>query len=174
MYVPDPEDLATGFAAEGQDLGMRVRAKDLGALKDGFLNGLRSMDRSIVESREAEAIGEDRLITMEARHTYREGEAIRKRWVRLLYSGRTQVRLVAQGSSPDEFDYWESMFFQSMRTFRFADWWAEATGVSWAEKPYRELDELAAETPTPAPGSRPGRPKGPYGRSAGRRAARRS
>jgi hypothetical protein len=35
------------------------------------------------------------------------------------------------------------MFFEMMRTFRFADWSAELTGVHWAETPFNE----AAGTP---------------------------
>ena len=49
-----------------------------------------------IEQQEDTAIGA--LLTLEARLTYRDGDATRKRWVRLLYQGRTQVRLVAEGS----------------------------------------------------------------------------
>ena len=146
MYVPDTADLVTGFGVEATKLDIKVKRGDLKTLEQGFLTGLRSMDRSIVEQHEAEAI-ENQLITMEARHTFRDGDAIRKRWVRLLYRGSTQVRLVAQGSSPAEFDYWEPMFFQSMRTFRFGDWWAEAAGLSWVEKAFP--DEQGMPEPGP-------------------------
>jgi hypothetical protein len=47
--------------------------------------------------------------------------AARTRWVRLLYQGRTQVRLVAQGASAHVFGYWEPMFFEAMRTVHFGD-----------------------------------------------------
>jgi hypothetical protein len=30
------------------------------------------------------------------------------------------------------------MFFQAMRTIRFGDWWADATGVEWAETAFDE------------------------------------
>ena len=50
-----------------------------------------------VEQQEDATIGE--LLTLEARLTYRQDETTRKRWVRLLYQGRTQIRLVAEGSS---------------------------------------------------------------------------
>ncbi|HLH72615.1 MAG TPA: hypothetical protein VKX96_04970 [Chloroflexota bacterium] len=120
MYIPSPDDLLTGFSAEGRDLGLEVSADDFPALRAGFLSGLRKMNHSRIESHEGEAIG--RLITLEARHTFRDGGATRKRWVRLLYQGTIQVRLVAQGSTEEEFNYWLPMFFESMRTFRFGDW----------------------------------------------------
>jgi hypothetical protein len=44
--------------------------------------------------------------------------------VRLLYQGRTQVRLVAQAASVDGYAYWEPMFYEAMRTVRFGDWFA--------------------------------------------------
>ena len=57
-------------------------------------------------------------------YTFRDAENIRKRWVRLLYQGRTQVRLVAQAASVDGYAYWEPMFYEAMRTVRFGDWFA--------------------------------------------------
>jgi hypothetical protein len=129
LYAPSTEDVFTGFSAHARDLGTAVTAKDLPDLRAGFLSGLRKLPRSRIEAQEADAIG--RLITMEARHTFRDGDIIRKRWVRLLYQDTIQVRLVAQGATVAEFDYWLPMFFESMRMVRFGDWWAEATGRGW-------------------------------------------
>lgn len=126
IYAPDPRDVATSFSAEGRDLGTTVTADDLPALREGFLSGLRAMPGSTLESWEAEAVGA--LVTMEARHTFKDGEATRKRWVRLLYQGTVQVRLVAQGASVEAFHYWLPMFYESMRTFRFGDWKLEMPG----------------------------------------------
>ena len=117
FYAPDPDEPRTGFAVEARDLGTDVVPGDLAAVRRGFVQGLRELPECKIESREAEAIGG--LITLEARHTYRDGEATRKRWVRLLYQGRTQVRLIAQAASVDQFDYWEPMFYSTMRTMRF-------------------------------------------------------
>jgi hypothetical protein len=136
VFLPDPADEATSFSLEGRDLGLKVGRRDLRALESGFLAGLRQLPGAELERHEAEAVGQ--LITMEARLTFREGEALRKRWVRLLYQGRVQLRLVGQGSSVEEFDYWEPMFFQAMRMVRFGDWWADATGREWAEAPFDE------------------------------------
>lgn len=120
MYAPAADDPRTSFSAEGRDLGTIVNGVDLAALEAGFLVGIRKLPRSIIESSEAEAIG--RLLTMEAHHTFRQGRVTQKRWVRLLYQDAVQVRLVAQGATVEQFDYWLPMFFQSMRTFQFGDW----------------------------------------------------
>jgi hypothetical protein len=131
LYTPDQDDPTTGLEASGQDLGTEVQVRDLPTIRRGFLTGLRQMPGCQIEQQEGMAIGG--LLTLEARLTYRDGEAIRKRWVRLLYQGRTQVRLLAEGSSVERFAYWEPMFFTAFRTVRFGDWAAEATGIEWAE-----------------------------------------
>jgi hypothetical protein len=70
---------------------------------------------------------------MEARQTFLDGATRRRHWVRLLYQGSTQVRLVARGETVEEFQRWLPMFYETMRTFRFGDWWADASVPSWRE-----------------------------------------
>jgi hypothetical protein len=122
FYAPDPTDLLTGLAVEGRDLGTAVGARDLPALRRGFLAGLRQLPECRIASREAEVVGS--LLTLEARHTFRDGDAVRQRWVRLLYQDRIQVRLIAQAASIDQFAYWEPMFYTAMRSVRFAALWS--------------------------------------------------
>jgi hypothetical protein len=131
LYTPDQDDPTTGLEVSGQDLGTEVHARDLRAIRRGFLSGLRQLAGCQIEQQEDTAIGA--LLTLEARLTYRDGEVTRKRWVRLLYQGRTQIRLLAEGSSVERFAYWEPMFFPAFRTVRFGDWAAEAVGVEWPE-----------------------------------------
>ena len=131
LYQPDQDDPTTGLEVSGQDLGTEVQADDLRAVRRGFLAGLRQLPGCRIEQQEDTAIGS--LLTLEARLTYQDGESTRKRWVRLLYQGRTQIRMVAEGSSVERFGYWEPMFFTAFRTVRFGDWWSEATGIEWLE-----------------------------------------
>jgi hypothetical protein len=151
IFAPSPDDVATSFSAEARDLGTPVVAADLPALRRGFLAGLRRLPGSSVEHREDYAAGE--LIGLEARHHFREGAARRTRWVRLLYQGMTQVRLIAQGATAEAFAYWLPAFTMMMRTFRFGDWWADATGRAWLPS----LDAAAEES---------GEPGGPGGEGA--------
>ena len=76
--------------------------------------------RASIEQHEAEVVGG--LLALEARFTFYDGATARKRWVRLLYQGHTQVRLVAQAASVEGYAYWEPMFYEAMRTLRFGDW----------------------------------------------------
>jgi hypothetical protein len=124
FYAPDVDDLLTGLAIEARNLGTAVKPGDLPTLRNGFVAGLRQLPGCRIESRESEAVGA--LISLEARHTYRDGAAIRKRWVRLLYQGRTQVRLIAQAASVEKFSYWEPMFFEALRTVHFGRWAPDA------------------------------------------------
>ena len=95
LYRPDPADPTTGLEIGGSDLGTEVSSRDLPAIRRGFLAGLRQLPRCQIEQQEDTAIGD--LLTLEARLTYCQDEATRKRWVRLLYQGSVQVRLVAEG-----------------------------------------------------------------------------
>jgi hypothetical protein len=117
FFAPDPAEPLTGIAVEGRDLGTDVQPGDMATLRRGFLRGLRAMPASRIESSSAEAVG--RLITLEVRQTFRDGATVRKRWVRLLYQGRMQVRLIAQAATVEQFEYWEPMFYTAIRTARF-------------------------------------------------------
>jgi hypothetical protein len=132
LYRPDGDDLTTGLEVSGQDLGTEVQARDLPTIRRGFLSGLRQLPGCQIEQQEDTAIGA--LLTLEARLIYRDGDATRKRWVRLLYQGSTQIKLIAEGSSVERFSYWEPMFFTAFRTVKFGDWAADAVGVEWAER----------------------------------------
>ncbi len=129
IVAPAPDDTATSFSVEARDLGMTVGADDLPTLREGFFAGLRDLPDATIETRDDFVIGA--LLGVEAILTYREGAETRKRWVRLLYQGSTQARLIAQGASVAEYDYWLPMLNQTMRSFQFADWWAEVTGQQW-------------------------------------------
>ena len=129
LLYPDPDDEGTMVLVQGKQLRVNVQPEDLGELRAGFEDGLRQLPEAVVEHLEAEAIRD--LVTMEARHTFVEGELTRKRWSRLLYQGRTQVTVLAQASSPERFEYCLAMFTTVMRSVQFADWWAEVTGHQW-------------------------------------------
>jgi hypothetical protein len=131
IFTPYPDDVVTSFSVEARDLGMKVSEEDLSVLRDGLENGLHQLPDLTIEKHEDYAIGD--LIGLEYWFTFRDAESdtIRKRWLRLVYQGQIQVRLIAQGASPEQFEYWLPMFFQAMRTFQFADWWAQISGHSW-------------------------------------------
>jgi hypothetical protein len=114
LYTPHPDRCDTCLSAEKRRLEFSVRAKDMGILREGFREGLDALPGVEVETQD-EAITSS-LLTLEARFTFLEGEARRKRWVRVVYWGNGQLILIAQGATPEEFDYWLPMFYNTMMT----------------------------------------------------------
>ncbi len=114
IYSPYPDGFDTSFSAEKQMLKFAVHQSDVPTLRDGFTAGLQALPGIEVESQD-ETITST-VIFFEARFTFLEGEARRKRWVRLVYWGKGQLSLIAQGSTPEEFEYWLPMFYNTMIT----------------------------------------------------------
>jgi len=140
ILTPDPDDIATSLSVEARDLGTPVTGDDLPTLRDGLKQGLSQLRDLTIEFEDYEAI--NKLVMLDVQFTYREPDdaadsPLRKRWLRLAYQGQIQVRLIAQGDV-DSYTYWLPAFNQSMRTFQFADWWADLTGHSWLPSLKRE------------------------------------
>lgn len=114
IYSPYPDGYDTSFSAEKHKLAYAVRRKDVPVLREGFSAGLAALPGIEIESQDENITST--LIIFQARFTFLEGEARRKRWVRLIYWGEGQLTLIAQGSMPEEFDYWLPMFFNTMMT----------------------------------------------------------
>jgi hypothetical protein len=116
--IPDgklfsPGDMATFISVETKQLGVRVVAADLPDLRRGFLSGLRKVPGSKLLSQSDYDVGF--LIGLEARQLF-DGH---KRWIRLLYRNSLQVRLVAQGATEQEFEFWLPCFDPAMTGFDF-------------------------------------------------------
>ena len=107
-------DPATSFSIEAKDIGMKVGQNDLNLLDSGFLQGLRLLPGCKIEKHESWTAGT--LVGLEAKYTFEEAGATRKRWVRLLYEGSRQFHCVAQGADADEYAYWEPMLYEAMAT----------------------------------------------------------
>lgn len=157
IYTPDPDDVSTSLSVEAQDLGTKITGDDLAILREGLEAGLQQLRDLTVEKHEDYAIGD--LVGFEYWFTFREAPdgPLRKRWLRLAYQGQIQVRMIAQGATTEAFDYWLPLFNQAIRTFQFADWWAEVTGHSWQQSlkgdifpadAAPDLDESADDTAT--------------------------
>lgn len=133
IFTPDPDDVSTSLSVEARDLGTTITGEDLPTLREGLEEGLQQLHDLTIEKQEDYAIGA--LVGFEYWFTFREeaGGPLRKRWLRLAYQGQIQVRMIAQGATPDVFEYWLPLFNQAIRTFQFADWWAEITGHSWQQ-----------------------------------------
>ncbi len=104
LFAPDPADYATSFSVEVKDLGTRITRADAPDLREGFLEGVRSLPECKLQMETSWAIGD--LVGLEAQYTFRERGCLRKRWVRLLFRGQRRLHAVAQGASPGEYEYW--------------------------------------------------------------------
>jgi len=143
ILSPYPDDVTTSISTEARDLGITLTADDLPTLREGFLEGLQQLPGVVVEREESESVGT--LLALDAWCSYDgdDGGARRKRWTRLYYQGQTQLRMIAQGATIAQYDYWLPMLNQAMRTLQFGDWWAEVTGQTWMSSlnEYPERDD---------------------------------
>jgi hypothetical protein len=108
-----PGNLDTFISLEVVPIATPVTAEDLPELEKGFLAALRQMPNS--EVLEHRIFDTGPLLGLEARQRY-DGK---KRWIRLLYRGQGQVRLIAQGATEQEFDFWLPSFDPAMTSFVF-------------------------------------------------------
>jgi hypothetical protein len=115
VFYPDPNDPHTCFSTEKFILKYKVKRDDLPTLREGLEAGLRQLPGIEIESRE-ETVSE-RVLGFDVRFMFNEGEARRKRWLRVIYWGEGQLVFIAQGATPELFEYYLPMFFNTMMTF---------------------------------------------------------
>jgi hypothetical protein len=108
-------DTATALSVEVQDLGTEVTPDDLPDLVEAFLSGLDAVPGSYVEQQQAFA--NEFAIGIDAVQTYDEAGARRKRWIKLLYKGSVQARVIAQAATVAEYDRLRPLFAPCMTTF---------------------------------------------------------
>lgn len=125
------------LSVQPRDLGMEVTKEDLPALTEGFIAGLMSLPECNIESQEETIVGS--LLSFDARFTFRDGDKIRKRWVRLLYRGSRQYLITGQGDDVEEFEYWLPMFFIPIDTFVIGPRMDMPGG--WPPPAYRQSEE---------------------------------
>ena len=114
IFWPEANDSDTALVVESRLLPYEVIEADRPSLREGFKAGLAALPDLQVES-EGEVSGLA-AFALEARFTYTENDVRRKRWVRTIYVHRRQITLIAQGATPEEFEYWLPMFFNSIMT----------------------------------------------------------
>ena len=117
LFSEKRHDFGTCISVEITDLPTEVTAEDLPLLREGFLKGLKSAPGVKIEREDAYDV--DWAVGVEAVYTFDEGRERRKRWVRVLYKGRHQYRLVAQGRSEAEYERWLDEFKPALTAFQF-------------------------------------------------------
>ncbi len=126
IFTPDPDEVTTAISVEVRDLGTEVTPEDLPDLDEGFLKGLRAVSASRVEQHDA--FQSPYHIGLEAQHSFEADGQRGRRWIRVLYKGTLQARLIAQAATIEEFDRLRPLFAPCMTTFLFGDLWPEPPG----------------------------------------------
>lgn len=116
LFSPYKDDLNTSILIEKHQLKYSVTSDDLPTLREGFRDGILKLPGAEIES-------DDEYLTetvsfFEARFTFLEAENRRKRWVRNIYWGNGQLVVIAQGRTPEDFEYWLPMFYNSFTTLK--------------------------------------------------------
>ena len=114
LFSPYPDDINTSLLVEKKKLKVTVTIEDMDILREGFHQDIRSLPGVEVESLD-ESLS-DTVNVFDARFTFMEGETPRKRWVRNIYWGEGQLIMVAQGRTPQDFEYWLPMFYNAITT----------------------------------------------------------
>ncbi len=116
LFSPSTQDSMTMLGVEVKDLGFEFQAEDKDELMAGFTEGIEALPEASIEEQKNWVVG--KLICLEAKYTYLDGESKRKRWTRVFYDKTRQLSFIAQGSSPEAFDYWLPMFYEAMMMSR--------------------------------------------------------
>jgi hypothetical protein len=112
--APVDGERGTWFSIESSTLNTTFTEDDLPLLITAFHGTLTKLPEFQIQWQDTWVIGT--MIGLEAKFTFSEGNAMRKRWTRLLVDGNRQFYVVAQGASPEDYAYWEPMLFQMMST----------------------------------------------------------
>lgn len=114
LFSPYADDINTSILFEKHTLKVTVTQEDADILREEFHKDIRSLPGIEIESLE-ESLSKT-VNVFDARFTFSEGENRRKRWVRNIYWGEGQLVIVAQGRTPEDFDYWLPMFYNAITT----------------------------------------------------------
>ena len=105
----------TFVSAYAEPLDFEVVAEDLPELAAAMQEGLNKLDGLQIEQRSDDAYGN--LLKFDRTFTFREGDAIRKRHVWIMYVGKIQIVFAYQGESVEDYEYWlpmgNTMFFHT-------------------------------------------------------------
>ncbi len=116
LYSPYPDDINTGLLAEKHRLKVNVTEKDLPVLREGFMAGIQALPGVEIEEGSFSEFLTHSISFFEIRFTFLDGDIRRKRWIRNIYWGKSNYVVIAQGRTPEEFQYWLPMFFNIMMT----------------------------------------------------------
>jgi len=114
IFAPFPDHIDTCIAVEKIMLPYKVVHGDLPTLRQGLKEGLDALPGIEIESFEESLPGT--MVLVDVKYSFLEGEAQRKRWLRVLYWAEAQLNVIAQGQSVKDYEFWMPVFFNTMMT----------------------------------------------------------
>ena len=116
MFSPYKDDLNTSILTQKHTLKYTVKTSDLALLRDSFEQGVKDLPGAEIEKFDASY--SDTVNVFDAIFTFLDGDARRKRWVRNIYWAEAQLVVVAQGRTPEDYEYWLPMFYNAIITLK--------------------------------------------------------
>ena len=114
MFSPYADDINTSLLTQKHTLKYKVKPGDMALLRDSFEKGIRNLPGAEVDK--IDAAYSDTINVFDAQFTFLDGDVRRKRWVRNIYWGEAQLVIIAQGRTPEDYEYWLPMFFNTITT----------------------------------------------------------
>lgn len=114
MFSPYENDLNTSVLTQKKILKYKVKTGDLLLLREGFEEGIKALPGAEIEK--IDASYSETVNVFDGIFTYLDGEIRRKRWVRNIYWAEAQLIVIAQGKTPEDYEYWLPMFYNIMTT----------------------------------------------------------
>lgn len=114
MFSPYKDDINTCIMTQKHTMKFKIKTSDLILLRDSFEQGIKDLPG--VEIEKFDASYSDTINVFDAIFTFMDGDVRRKRWTRNIYWGEAQLVVIAQGRTPEDYEYWLPMFFNSITT----------------------------------------------------------
>jgi hypothetical protein len=114
MFSPYENEINTCIMTQKHKMRFKVKTSDLILLRDSFEQGIKDLPGAVIEKFDTSY--SDTVNIFDATYTFLDGDVRRKRWTRNIYWGEAQLVVVAQGRTPEDFEFWLPMFYNSITT----------------------------------------------------------
>ena len=115
IFTPYKDNFDTCILVEKTKLKYPVEPKDADLLMEGLVEGVNKLQEpDVLETK----IDTGKLVVLlEVKYTFMENGKRRKRWLKSMYWGKSNLILMAQGSTEEDYAYWEGMLYNTMMTY---------------------------------------------------------
>jgi hypothetical protein len=115
IFTPYKDHFDTCFVSEKKELKYPVEPKDADILLQGLIDGVNSLPDAVILDTQKDP--GKMVVLLDIKFTFTENGPRRKRWVKSMYWGKSNLVLIAQGATEEDFAYWEGMLFNAMYNY---------------------------------------------------------